>query len=98
MRQCANCLTESEDHIVECPKCGADLKTDSVRARALQQIVSSPRATMLRVVSWHDCCPACRAVEGAHPFDNVPELPVPGCSGEHGCRCQYEPVVIEVGP
>lgn len=98
MRQCANCLTESKDHIVECPKCGFDLMTDSVRARALQQIMNSPRATMLRVLSWHDCCPACRAVEGAHPFDNVPELPVPGCSGAHGCRCQYEPVIIEVGP
>lgn len=98
MRQCANCLTESQDHVVECPNCGNDLRTDSVRARALKNILETPRSRFVRVVAWHDCCPACRAVEGAHPIENIPDLPVPGCSGAHGCRCQYEPVLLEVGP
>jgi hypothetical protein len=98
MRQCAVCLTETEDHITLCPNCGADLAVDSVRARALEQIRHSPRASMVHVMVGDDCCPACRQVEGTYDKDNVPELPVPGCSGEHGCRCQYEPFVIEVGP
>lgn len=98
MRQCAKCSTHTEDHVQICPNCEADFKTDSVRAHSLVKIIASPRVSMLRVVAWHDCCPACRAVEGAHPLDNFPALPVAGCSGADGCRCQYEPVVIEVGP
>ena len=98
MRTCDNCLTENKDHISTCTNCQADLSTDSVRAHALKRILESPRVTMVRVVAWHDCCPTCRQVEGAHAKDAVPSLPVAGCSGAHGCRCQYEPVVMEVGP
>ena len=98
MQTCTVCRTVNEDLIKQCTNCQANLEVDSVRAQALSQILKSPRARMVQIVSWHDCCPTCRKVQGTHPRNNLPSLPVAGCSGEHGCRCQYEPFVIEVGP
>jgi len=45
-----------------------------------------------------DCCPACRAAEGAYEFDQAPELPLEGCSHPDGCRCFYAPVLDMFGP
>jgi RNA polymerase subunit RPABC4/transcription elongation factor Spt4 len=101
MRECAVCHTVSEDHIVECPQCGADLTTDSVRARALAQIMSSPRANAVFVVAPSHACPVCRATQGTFPKDGsvpIPVLPHEGCSCVTGCICRYEPLVVEVGP
>jgi hypothetical protein len=55
-------------------------------------------ATKVRILANHDCCPACRAHEGAYNFDEVPELPVEGCSHPTGCRCMYAPVLDLRGP
>lgn len=55
-------------------------------------------ATKVRILANRDCCPACQAVEGAYDFDDVPELPVEGCSHGDGCRCHYAPVLDYFGP
>jgi hypothetical protein len=100
MRECAVCHTHTEDDITVCPNCGADLKIDSVTARALASIRKSPRASHVFVVARDKACPACRAAQGTYPKDSpdIPELPIEGCSCPDGCTCRYEPLVVEVGP
>jgi hypothetical protein len=100
MRQCALCYTKTEDDVVMCPTCGANLAVDSVRAHALKAIMESPRANAVYVVAPADACPACRNVQGTYFKDSgeIPVLPVEGCSCPGGCTCRYEPLVIEVGP
>jgi len=100
MRQCAVCLTQSEDHVTECPNCSANLLTDSVRSRALMTILDSPRASGVYIVARAHACPACRTAQGTYPRDPrmIPILPIEGCSCPDGCTCRYEPLVVEVGP
>lgn len=65
---------------------------------ALDRIRNGGVATKVRILANPDCCPVCRAMEGAYDFDNVPELPLEGCSHPHGCRCMYAPVLDRRGP
>jgi len=55
-------------------------------------------ATRVRILAGRDCCPVCRAAEGAYAFDDVPQLPIEGCSHPLGCRCHYAPVLDLFGP
>ncbi len=100
MRECAVCNTKTDDHILECPNCGADLATESVRARALKAILESPRASHVFIVAPDHACPVCRDSQGTYAKDSgqIPALPHEGCSCPDGCRCRYEPLVVEVGP
>jgi hypothetical protein len=100
MRECAICHTQTDDHVVVCPKCGADLTVDSIVARALKSIMSNPRTQAVYVVAADYACPICRRAQGTYPKKSgaVPRLPLEGCSCPDGCTCRYEPLVIEVGP
>jgi hypothetical protein len=100
MRECAVCFTESEDHVTTCPECGADLTVDSVRARALRQIMESPRVSHVFIAVPAGACPVCRQNYGTFPkhSNEIPALPHEGCSCPNGCLCRYEPLVVEVGP
>ncbi len=100
MRECAVCHTQTEDHVTICPNCHADLTADSVTARALRQIMKSPRASAVYVVAPPGACPACRSTQGTYAKQSgrVPLLPHEGCSCPNGCLCRYEPLVVEVGP
>lgn len=60
--------------------------------------IRSGLATKVRILTNRDCCPACRVVDGAYEFDDVPELPIEGCSHPDGCRCYYAPVLDRFGP
>ena len=64
----------------------------------LQRIIEGGIATRVRILASHDCCPVCRSVTGAYEFDDVPELPLIGCSHPLGCRCHYAPVLDLHGP
>ena len=55
-------------------------------------------ATKVRILASRDSCPVCKAMEGAYAFDDVPELPLEGCSHPHGCRCHYAPILDQYGP
>ncbi|MFQ5399668.1 MAG: hypothetical protein ACE5E7_08735 [Anaerolineae bacterium] len=55
-------------------------------------------STKVRILASHDSCPVCKAIEGAYDFDDVPTLPVEGCSHPQGCRCHYAPVLDRFGP
>jgi hypothetical protein len=100
MRECANCHTQTEDHIVTCPTCHFDLNTDSVTARALQHLMASPRVSGIYIVSPTFACPVCRGLQGTYykNSENIPTLPHEGCSCPNGCVCQFEPLSFEVGP
>lgn len=65
---------------------------------ALKKIQEGGIATKVRILAARDCCPVCRAYEGAYDFDEVPELPHEGCSHALGCRCFYAPVLDRRGP
>ena len=60
--------------------------------------IRSGLATRVRILASRDSCPVCKANEGAYEFDDVPELPLEGCSHPRGCRCHYEPVLDRFGP
>jgi hypothetical protein len=66
--------------------------------RTALEKIRSGLATKVRILANRDSCPACRAVEGAYEFDDVPQLPVEGCSHPDGCRCSYAPVLDLFGP
>jgi hypothetical protein len=98
LQTCSRCNTQSSDLVQTCPKCGADLSRYSTVAASLAKLRANPRVSMIRVSVYDRCCPACAAAQGAHEKDSVPILPIEGCSGVHGCRCFYEPVLTEIYP
>ncbi len=55
-------------------------------------------ATRVRILAAGDACPLCRQFEGAYAFDDVPELPIEGCSRPGGCNAVYAPVLDRFGP
>ena len=73
-------------------------KSAAVHREILEKIQDGGIATKVRILANHDCCPVCRSVEGAYDFDEVPELPLEGCSHPMGCRCHYAPVLDRRGP
>lgn len=98
MQTCTICKAQSPDSATTCTNCGADLSENSMVAAALKKHIENPRVKYLRVVVFHNCCPACRDVEGTYEKDKVPHLPVEGCSHSLGCRCFYQPVLEEIYP
>ncbi len=98
MQTCSICHTQSPDAAASCPTCHADLTMLSEQAAALKKYQDNPRVESLRVAVSADCCPACRKVEGTYNKNEIPALPVKGCSHENGCCCFYEPILNEIFP
>jgi len=98
VQTCSLCHTQAPDSAAVCPKCGADLQQNSVTAVATQKMRDNKRVKDLRLVVGHDACPACQALEGTYSKDNLPKLPVEGCSHANGCRCFFEPMLDEIYP
>lgn len=66
--------------------------------KAALERIRSGLATRVRILVAPDACPVCRAFEGAYEMDNVPELPLEGCSRPDGCNAVYAPVLDLYGP
>lgn len=98
MQTCSICHSQSPDSAAVCPTCQADLTLMSDQAVAMKKYQANSRVQSLRVAVSADCCPACRRVEGTYAKEDVPVLPVRGCSHENGCRCFYEPILTEIFP
>ena len=98
MQTCTNCYAQSPDSATNCINCQVDLSEYSYTAVALKRLMSNPRVVNVRLLVAHDGCPACRAVERTYPKEEVPSLPVDGCSHPLGCRCFYEPMLSEIYP
>jgi hypothetical protein len=73
-------------------------KEAEVHRAALERIIEGGIATKVRILTSYDSCPVCKSIEGAYEFDDVPALPIDGCSHPLGCRCHYEPVLDRRGP
>ena len=83
------------------PRSEADIRFEKSAAehkKMLTKIRDGGVATGVRIIGSHDSCPACKAIHGAYQFDEVPVLPIEGCSHHYGCRCHYEPVLDRRGP
>lgn len=78
---------------------GKEIDVDKIaeQTAALEKIRGG-LATKVRILVSRDSCPACRAYEGSFELDEVPQLPVEGCSHPAGCRCHYAPVLDRFGP
>ena len=98
MQTCTVCSTKSPDTTTVCQQCGADLTEKSETAVTLANFKANPRVGDIRIIAHGDCCPACRAAEGEWTKDDVPTLPVEGCGHPLGCRCFYEPKLLDVFP
>ena len=98
MQTCSQCYTLSPDTEKVCSNCQADLREVSTTAVALKRIIANSRAVAVRLAVPEDACPACRAQEGTYPKDQVPVLPVEGCSEPNGCLGFYEPILDEIYP
>ncbi|MFZ0544193.1 MAG: hypothetical protein WAM60_02060 [Candidatus Promineifilaceae bacterium] len=66
--------------------------------KMLEKIINGGIATKVRILVSDDSCPVCKRIEGAYDFDDVPELPIEGCSHPTGCRCFYAPILDRRGP
>jgi len=95
VQTCSLCNASSPDTAAACLHCQADLHEHSTSAAALRQFRANPRVKAIRVSVAADACPHCYELLQTFPKDEVPVLPHPGCSHEHGCRCFYEPVLSE---
>ena len=98
MQICSVCRTTSPDDRIFCSKCNADLRKFSENAQALQRMLANDRIKLINIGVADDACPACREIAGTYPKDQVPILPVPGCSHENGCFCRYQPVLDVLYP
>ena len=98
MQTCSNCGTQSPDTASLCTSCKSDLNEFSTSAVALKKFQENPRVKYVRISVSADCCPACREAEGAYDIDDVPRIPIEGCSQKNGCRCFYQPFLNDIYP
>ncbi|MDX1614728.1 MAG: hypothetical protein R3300_10500 [Candidatus Promineifilaceae bacterium] len=75
-----------------------DIELAQQKHREALRRIRDGLATKVRILASHDSCPVCKAVEGAYEFDEVPQLPLEGCSHPSGCRCHYAPILDRYGP
>lgn len=98
MQTCHQCNAQSPDSVSTCVNCGADLSEFSTTKYAKKEFLSNPRVSLVRVLVAHDACPVCQSFEGTYEKDDVPDLPVEGCSHQYGCRCFYQPYLTTIYP
>jgi hypothetical protein len=85
----------------ECELATALIDQDEKRRKEQREALERIRgglATKVRILVGPDACPVCRAYEGAYALDDVPELPLEGCSRPDGCNAVYAPVLDLYGP
>ena len=64
----------------------------------LDRLRANPRVARVIVSVSHDACAAGAGVQGNYLKDDVPELPVEGCSHPIRCTCFYMPVLNDIYP
>lgn len=73
-------------------------ETRRTEQKAALERIRNGLATRVRILVAPNACPVCRAYEGAYELDEVPELPLEGCSRVGGCNAVYAPVLDLYGP
>ena len=67
------------------------------QAEILKRLRDNPRVGQIRLAAPKDCNVGQNA-QGVFEKEEVPELPVRGCSRPGGCICNYEPVLDDIFP
>jgi len=98
MRTCSNCHLQFSDETLICPNCETDLASGAVKAKDVQELIDNSRVKNLRLIVARDACPACQAMQGTYFKEDVPALPIHGCSSPDGCRCMVVPLLTEIHP
>ena len=98
MQTCSLCNAQSPDSALQCVSCQGNLAEFSMTAVALKRFKANPRIRYVRIAVAGDACPECVQHQRTYPKDQVPALPLEGCSHDHGCRCFYEPILDELFP
>ena len=98
MQTCSKCNAQSPDAATQCVACQADLRQFSTTAVAIEKFRNNPRVENVRLVVSADACPVCSAHAGTYAKDEVPVLPIEGCSNPGGCHCFYEPMLNVIFP
>ncbi len=98
MQTCTKCNALSPDEATHCVRCQSDLSEWSTTSVALKRYQTSKNVSLIYIVAADNCCPACREMIGGYPKDQVPKLPVEGCSHAKGCRCFYQPKLTDIFP
>lgn len=98
MQACSKCFNNSPDFETHCLHCGADLSEFSENTLTRKKLIANPRVTAIRISVGKNACPICKLVEGVYSKDNLPLLPIEGCSGPNGCECSYAPILDEIFP
>jgi hypothetical protein len=92
MQTCEKCNANSPDSFIECSNCKSTLAVSSQTAKTLERFRNNTRVTSIRISGHSDACPACQIALKTYPKEDIPVLPIPGCSHANGCRCFYEPI------
>jgi len=98
VQNCSLCNAQSPDSAKYCTNCQADLSEYSTTSLAVKRMRTNPRVERVILSVSADACPACQKYQGNYAKDEVPVLPVPGCSHPNGCRCFYQPVLADIYP
>jgi len=98
MQTCSRCLKQTSDEIKVCPNCQVNLQEYSTQAITLKRLRENPRLIAIRVSVPADAFTVCQLSGGTYPKNDVPLLPVAGCSERYGCRNFYEPVLDVIYP
>jgi hypothetical protein len=98
VQTCSKCNALSPDAALTCLNCDADLMEYSTRAVVLKRFRDNPRVRHIILAVHDDCCHTCLDMQGAYAKDEVPSLPVEGCSHPDGCRCFYQPELNDIYP
>lgn len=91
MQTCDKCNAISPDTSIECSNCKSILAVSSQTAKTLKRFRNNPNVISIRISGHSDACPACQKFLNTYAKEDVPVLPIPGCSHTNGCRCFYEP-------
>lgn len=68
------------------------------KAKMLARLRTNPRVAQIRVAAPDDCLLGL-SIQGVYEKDDdIPILPVKGCSRPGGCICTYEPVLNTIYP
>ncbi len=67
------------------------------QAKILARLRANPRTHLIRLSAPKDCSVG-QSKQGVYKKDEVPELPLKGCSRPGGCICSYNPVIEDIYP
>jgi hypothetical protein len=98
VQTCSKCNAQSPDTASHCVACQSNLNEYSTSAVALKKFQENTRVRDVRLVVNADACPVCASYEGTYQKDEVPKLPIEGCSHPNGCRCFFEPMLKIIYP